>query len=73
MGLTPFWANAAVILAALPTGVTVFVIAQRYGIYVQRSSALILVSTVLSLVTLSALFVLIQWSEVRSQNEPRTY
>lgn len=60
LGLEPFWANAAVILAALPTGATVFVVAQSYGIYVQRSSALILVSTVLSLATLSALFMLIQ-------------
>ena len=59
MGLPPFWAHAAVILAALPTGATVFVIAQRYGIYVQRSSALILVSTVLSLATLSALFLVL--------------
>jgi malonate transporter len=59
MGLPAFWAHAAVILAALPTGATVFVIAQSYGIYVQRSSALILVSTVLSVATLSALFVML--------------
>jgi malonate transporter and related proteins len=59
MGLPPFWAHAAVILAALPTGATVFVLAQRYGIYVQRSSALILISTVLSLATLSALFLVL--------------
>jgi predicted permease len=59
MGLPPFWAHSAVILAALPTGATVFVIAQRYGIYVQRSSALILVSTVLSLATLSVLFLVL--------------
>ena len=57
MGLPPFWAHSAVILAALPTGATVFVIAQRYGIYVQRSSALILISTVLSVASLSVLFV----------------
>jgi predicted permease len=59
MGLPPFWAHAAVILAALPTGATAFVLAQRYGIYVQRSSALILISTVLSLATLSALFLVL--------------
>jgi malonate transporter and related proteins len=59
MGLPPFWAHAAVILAALPTGATVFVIAQRYGVYVQRSSALILVSTVLSLASLSVLFLVL--------------
>ena len=56
MGLPPFWAHSAVILAALPTGATVFVVAQRYGVYVQRSSALILISTVLSVASLSVLF-----------------
>ncbi len=52
----PLWATVAVIMAALPTGANVFVLAQRYGIYVQRSSAAILVSTVLSVITLSVLF-----------------
>ena len=60
MHLDPFWARSAVILAALPTGATVFVIAQNYGIFVQRASALILISTVLSVATLSAVFVLVQ-------------
>ena len=36
-----------------------FVLAQQYGIYVQRATATIMVSTVLSVVTLSALFVLL--------------
>jgi malonate transporter and related proteins len=57
MDMEPVWASAAVIQAALPTGALVFVLAQKYGIYVQRSTAAILVSTVLSVVTLSALFV----------------
>jgi predicted permease len=34
-----------------------FVLAQQYGIYVQRATAAIMVSTVASVVTLSALFV----------------
>jgi predicted permease len=53
------WATSAVILAALPTGALVFVLAQQYDIYVQRSTSVILISTVASVVTLSALFVLI--------------
>jgi len=52
----PLWATVAVIMAALPTGASVFVLAQRYGIYVQRSSAAILISTILSVITLSVLF-----------------
>jgi predicted permease len=45
--------------AALPTGSLVFVLAQQYGVYVERSTAAILVSTVLSVVTLFALFALL--------------
>ena len=53
------WAASAVVLAALPTGSLVFVLAQQYGVYVERSTAAILVSTVLSVVTLFALFALL--------------
>lgn len=55
--LEPIWAASAVILAALPTGALSFVLAQRYESYIQRATSVIMVSTVLSLVTLSLLFV----------------
>jgi predicted permease len=54
--MDPVWAAGALIQSALPTGALVFVLAQQYGIYVQRSTAVIMISTVLSIVTLSALF-----------------
>jgi len=57
--MEPVWAASAVILAALPTGALVFVLAQQYDIYVQRSTAAIMVSTVVSLATLGALFILL--------------
>ena len=47
--------RGVVLIAALPTGALAFVVAQKYGIFVQRGSAAILVSTVLSVVTVSAL------------------
>ena len=53
------WTDAAVILAALPTGSLVFVLAQQYGIYTQRATTTILVTTLLSVVTLSVLFLLL--------------
>lgn len=53
--LEPSWAVSAVILAALPTGALTFVVAQRYGIYVPQATQATLVSTVLSVVTVSAL------------------
>ncbi len=47
----------AVLQAALPTGVPVFVLAQQYNTFVTRSSAVIVLSTAISIVTLSALLV----------------
>ena len=51
--LDRFWAVSAVLLAALPTGALVFVTAQQNGIYVQRASAGIVMTTAVSVVTLS--------------------
>jgi len=50
--LPPLLVAVAVVQAALPTGVPVFVLAQQYGTFVTRSSAIIAVSTGLSVVTL---------------------
>ncbi len=50
------WATVAVVMAALPAGANCFVVAQRYGVYVQRASSGILISTALSVVTVSILF-----------------
>lgn len=57
LGVPPFWLAAAVILAALPTGALTFVVATNYGVYVERTSAVILVSTVASVITLSVVMV----------------
>lgn len=55
--LEPFWAASAVIMSALPVGATAFVIAQRYGVYVEEATTVTLVTTVLSFVTVSILLV----------------
>lgn len=57
-GMDPFWIAATVILAALPTGALAFVVASKYGVYVERTSAVILASTVVSVATLSAVMVI---------------
>lgn len=54
-GLDPVWVHTAVLLAALPTATNVFVIAQQYGVWVERASAAILTTTVASVLTVSAL------------------
>ncbi len=51
-----FWAKSAVILAALPSGALVFVLAQQYGVFVRRATAAITLSTLLSVITLTILF-----------------
>lgn len=51
----PAWVFTAVLLAALPTATNVFVLAQQYGVWIERASATILVTTVLSVLTVSAL------------------
>ena len=59
LGLPPFWLAGAVLGAAFPAGATAFVIAQRHGVYVERSSAIILLSTILALPTLSVAMLLL--------------
>lgn len=56
---SPVWVYSAVLLAALPTAANVFVIAQQYGVWVQRASASVLVTTVLSVATVTAIIYLI--------------
>ena len=54
--LDAFWLETAVILAALPAGSLAFVVAQRYGVYVQRSAAAVVVTTAVSVVTMTIVF-----------------
>lgn len=53
LAMDPLYVAAAVIMAALPTGSLVFVVGGRYGVYVQRAAAIILVSTIASVPTVS--------------------
>lgn len=53
------WLFSAVLLASLPTATNVFVIAQQYGVWVERASASLLITTSLSVVTVTSLLYLI--------------
>lgn len=57
---SPVWLYSAMLLAALPTATNVFVIAQQYGVWVERASASVLVTTCLSVVTVTGLLYMIQ-------------
>ena len=56
----PIWIQAAVVMAALPPALNIFVIASQYNVGVERSSACILVGTIVSTVTLTGFLWLIQ-------------
>ncbi|MBB2970757.1 AEC family transporter [Mesorhizobium sp. RMAD-H1] len=51
----PVWVFSAMLMAALPTATNVFVLAQQYGVWVERASTCILATTVFSVVTLTVL------------------
>jgi len=51
----PIWVYSGVLLAALPTATNVFVIAQQYGVWVERASASVLITTTASVATVTAL------------------
>lgn len=51
----PVWVYSAVLLAALPTATNVFVIAQQYHVWVERASASVLITTMVSVGTVTAL------------------
>lgn len=56
----PLWASAALLGAALPVAANVFIVARQYDVYVTRASGAVLVSTAVSMVTVSALLLVLQ-------------
>lgn len=54
------WAKSAVLLAALPSAANCFVLAREYDRFVAGASATILLSTIASVVTVSALVVVLE-------------
>ncbi len=55
----PLWATAALLGAALPVAANVFIVARQYDVYVVRTSSAILVSTAVSMVSVSALLLVL--------------
>jgi predicted permease len=56
----PIWVYSAMLLSALPTATNVFVLGQQYGVWQERASASILITTALSVATLPAVLYLIR-------------
>lgn len=54
-GVRPQWVTVAVIAASMPAGANVFVFARKYNVYVQRATAIVVLSTLGAVVTLTTL------------------
>jgi len=52
-GIEPVWLHAAVLMAALPSATNVFVIAQQYGVWEERASSAVVLSTLMSIVSVT--------------------
>ena len=55
----PIWVYTAILMASLPSAANAYVMAQEYGVYAERASAVILVTTLLSVLTVSAILYLV--------------
>lgn len=55
----PVWLSTAVLMAALPPALNVFILAQQYQSYVERASSSVLIGTVVSVFTVTGLLYLI--------------
>jgi malonate transporter len=58
--LDPVWLYSAVLLATLPTATNVFVLAEQYGVWQERASSTIVISTLLAMVTVIAFLYLVR-------------
>jgi hypothetical protein len=69
-GIDAAWVHSAVLLAALPTATNVFVISQHYGVWQERASATVLITTLLSIATLPVLLYLISAGFLPAEGMP---
>jgi predicted permease len=59
-GVSPVWLATAVLLAALPTALNVFIMARQYDTWVAQASSTVLFSTAASVITLTTVMWLVQ-------------
>jgi malonate transporter len=59
-GFSPVWVYTAVLMASLPPALNAFVMARQYGVYVQPASNAVLIGTITSVLTVTALLYLIE-------------
>lgn len=65
-GFEPVWIYTAILMAALPSALSAFVMAKQYNVYIQQASGGVLISTLASIVTVTLLLYLIQNGLIRA-------
>jgi hypothetical protein len=58
--LDPLWLYSAVMLATLPTATNVFVIAQQYGVWQERASSAVVISTLFSMISVTGFLFMVK-------------
>lgn len=59
-GANPMWVHSAVLLACLPVATNVFVIAQQYGVWQERASSAVVLSTLAAVFTVTGFLYLMR-------------
>src|SRR3954469_9846082 len=63
-GFSPIWIQTAIVMAALPPALNIFVLASQYQVGIERASAAILAGTLVSMVTLTGIIWLLKTGTV---------
>jgi len=58
--LDPLWLYSAVLLASLPTATNVFVIAQQYGVWQERASSAVVITTLFAMISVTTFLFMVQ-------------
>jgi hypothetical protein len=59
-GFSPVWIQTAIVMAALPPALNIFVLASQYQVGIERASAAIMVGTLVSVATLTGIIWLLK-------------
>jgi len=58
--LDPLWLYSAVLLASLPTATNFFVIAQQYGVWQERASSAVVITTLFAMISVTTFLFMVQ-------------
>jgi malonate transporter and related proteins len=69
---TEIWIYTAVLMAALPPALNVFVFARQYGVWVEQASSAVLFGTLISVATLTTVMWMVKTHQLPNRASPLT-